>query len=126
MVFAGREVGRAVIPYQAAGLNAVLSPSADLVEVVLDLRPGGADPTLEVRLDDRPLAPDEAGDDITFEGDRSFVQVTRPRLYSLTRHSAFEEHQVELILRTPGVAIYTFTFVSCVAPEGTDDVYEVR
>ena len=125
LVFAGREVGRVVVPYSAAGLNAVLSPSADPIEVVLGLRPGGGDPLVEVRLDDRPLAPAEAGEDVHFEGERALVRVTRPRLYRLTRHGNFGEHQVELILRTPGVALYTFTFLSCVAPDGADDVFRM-
>lgn len=125
MVFAGREVGRVVVPYRAAGLNAVLSPSADPIEVVLGLRPGGKEPLAEIRLDDKPLTPEEAGSDIHFEGGRSFVRISRPRLYQLVRHRTFGPHQVELILRTSGVALYTFTFVSCEAPAGADDVYRV-
>ena len=125
MVFAGREVGRVVVAYRGAGLNAVLSPSADPVEVVLELRPGGADPLMEVRLDDRPLTPAEAGADVHFEGELAFVRVTRPRLYRLVRHASFGAHQVELVLRSPSLALYTFTFESCVAPAGGDDVYRV-
>lgn len=126
MVFAGREMGRVVLPYRAAGVNAVLSPSVDPVELVLDLRPGGEDPLLEVRLDDHPLPEAMAGEDMRFEGERAFVRVDRPRLYHLVRHRDFGFHQLELILHTQGLALYAFTFLSCVAPAGADDVYQVR
>ncbi len=132
MVFAGREIGRVVLPYRAAGVNAVLSPSSDQVELMLDIHPATNAPRVEVRQDDAPLTPLTAGADVCFdEQGRSSVLISRPRSYELVRNPGFESHELDLILHSHGLAIYTFSFSSCVAPPdaGADpgeDRYTVR
>ncbi|HEC23239.1 MAG TPA: redoxin domain-containing protein [Chloroflexi bacterium] len=117
-IFAGQEEGRLIIPYSAVGVNAVFSPSADPVEVLLNLRPSETLPVIEVRQDGEPLTPLNAGADIEYDdGGVSVVYVTRPRLYELVRNPDYESHEVELIFRAGGLAVYSFTFTSCVAPE---------
>ena len=117
LVFAGREEGRVLLRYRAAGVNAVLSPSSDPVEVMLDLRPTDAKPLVEVLLDGRPLPADHAGEDVHFDGEgRSLITVKRPRMYRLVRQPDFSLHRLELIFRASGMALYSFTFNSCVAP----------
>lgn len=119
--FAGQDSGRVVLPYHAAGVNAVLSPSGDPVEVMLDLK-AGQDSVVEVRQDGAPLSADIAGGDVTLLPDgTSVVQVTRPRLYELVQNANFEEHELELTFRANGLALFAFTFTSCVAPETTPD-----
>lgn len=116
IVFAGQDGGRVVVPYQAAGVYAVLSPSSDLVEIILDLRPAHDVPLVEVCQDDEPLSPDIAGKDIYFdEHGRSLVAVSRPRMYELVRNYDFESHELDLKFHTHGVAIYAFSFTSCLA-----------
>lgn len=117
MVFAGQDGGRVVLPYEAVSVNAVLSPSSDPVELVLDIRPGPETPLIEVRQDDAPLTREAAGADVFFEDDgRAFVSVTRPRMVELVRNPGFEEHELELIIHAHGLALYAFSFTSCVAP----------
>jgi thiol-disulfide isomerase/thioredoxin len=119
--FAGQDGGRIVMPYSALSVNAVISPSADPVEVMLNLRPAEAEPLIEVRQDDAPLTPLNAGADILFAADgASLVRVERPRLFELVRNPTFESHELKLIFHAPGLALYAFTFTTCVAPGGLD------
>lgn len=116
--FAGQEIGRILLPYHAAGVNAVLSPSADPVEVALNLRPASVEPRVEIFEDGHPLTPDNAGADILYDdGGISYILVDRPRMYELTRSPEFGTHELEMIFRANGLALYAFTFVSCVAGE---------
>lgn len=118
LAFAGRETGRVILPYSAAGVNAVLSPSSDEVELRLGLHPPypeNTQPVVEVKVNGRYLHPHEAGGDIHFqENGISFVPVTRPRMYHLVKHHYYESHELELIFRAPGLALYSFSFTTCV------------
>jgi thiol-disulfide isomerase/thioredoxin len=114
-VFAGQDGGRLIVPYSALRANAVLSPSGDPVELMLDLRSPEHPPLVEVRQDGEPLRALNAGPDITFgEDGTSIVAVTRPRLYELVRNPDFGTHELELIFHAGGLAVYTFTFTSCI------------
>jgi thiol-disulfide isomerase/thioredoxin len=116
--FAGQDGGRVVLPYHAVGVNAVLSPSADPVEVALRLRRSGAVPVIEVWQDGDPLNPVNAGADIDYDDEGiSIVLVERPRMYELVRNPEFGHHEVELVFRATGLALYAFTFTSCVVTD---------
>lgn len=113
--FAGQEGGRIVLPYRAVGVNAVLSPTSDPVELMLNLRPGDGEPIVEVQQDGQFLTSVEAGADVRFDASgRSFVQVERPRMVELVRNLDFGAHELELIFHGRGVALYAFTFTTCV------------
>jgi thiol-disulfide isomerase/thioredoxin len=117
LAYAGDGGGRLLLPYRAAGVNAVLSPSGDPVELLLGLRPTEQEPLVEVRLDGASLTPSIAGPDVVFDAARrSFVRVTRPRLYELVRNDAYGFHELTLIFQARGLAVYAFTFNTCVAP----------
>jgi hypothetical protein len=108
--FAGRE-GALVLPYHAASVNAVLSPSADPVELLLGLKPPAV---VEVLQDGTPLDPAWAGDDIYFDGGRSLVRVDAPRMYALCRNPDGRPHELTLRVSAPGLAVFAFTFTTCV------------
>jgi len=115
--FAGQDGGEIALTYRAASVNAVLSPSSDPVEVMLNLRRSDAPPLVEVRQDGVYLTPLNAGSDIEYDdGGLSYVNVERPRLYELVRNPDFESHEVTLIFRAHGLALYAFTFTSCIMP----------
>jgi hypothetical protein len=129
LVFAGQDGGQIVLPYRATGVSAVLSPSADPVELLLDLPPGfdrhmhrrDIEPLIEVRQDGEPLATTNAGIDIEYDdGGTSVVSVKRPRMVELVRNPGFEEHELELTFRANGLAVYMFTFSTCVRPYSPD------
>lgn len=114
IAFAGQDSGEIALPYHAAGVNAVLSPSGDPVEVMLDLKPVDS-AIVEVWQDNQPLHSEIAGSDVTFlEDGSSVVYVTRPRMYELVRNRQFEHHELSLRFRANGLALYAFTFTSCV------------
>jgi thiol-disulfide isomerase/thioredoxin len=122
LAYAGQEGGRVVLPYSAATVNAVLAPSADTVEMMLDLRPSSADPIVVVRQDGRYLTPLNAGDDIEFDDEGgSFVRVKRARMAQLVKNTRFESHELSLTFQAMGLAIYSFTFTSCIAPQSSAD-----
>jgi hypothetical protein len=116
LAYAGQEGGQIVLPYSAATVNAVLAPSADPVEIMLDLRPSPADPIVVVQQDGRSLTAN-AGDDIEFAADgTSFVRIKRARMVQLVKNHTYESHELRLTFHAMGLALYTFTFTSCVAP----------
>lgn len=116
LAYAGQDGGRVVVPYRAVSVNAVLSPSADPVELMLDLRPSADEPVVEIRQDGRSLTPANAGADIEWQADgKSVVRVKRARMVELVKNITSESHRLELIFHATGVAFYTFTFTSCVA-----------
>lgn len=119
--FAGRNGGQIVTPYSAAGINAVLSPSADPVEIALDLRDPDILPLVEVWLDGQPVMPDVAGADVEYDdGGVSVVLVDRPRMYELVRTRQHESHELGLVFRAHGLALYAFTFERCVKGSAED------
>jgi thiol-disulfide isomerase/thioredoxin len=127
LVFAGESGGRLVVPYRAISLNAVLSPTSDPVELLLDLPPQSdrrratreVSPIVEVTHDGRYLVPGNAGADVEYDdGGLSYVQVERPRMVELVRNPDFGAHEVEMVFRANGLAVYAFTFTTCVEPAG--------
>ena len=71
----GFEHGALELPYHAAGVNAVLAPSGDPVEVRLALRPPV---TVRVLQDGAPLDALHAGADIAWQDGQPVLVVNRP------------------------------------------------
>jgi thiol-disulfide isomerase/thioredoxin len=110
----GGQDHRIALRYSAAAANLVMaSHRTSSAEVFL-------------RLDGRPLTPEEATPDTRFrrcpadDGDtsESYLVVDRPRMYALVDHREFGEHTLELVSKTPGLAAYAVTFTGCVTPQG--------
>ena len=116
VALAGTAHGRVVLPYAAAGVNAVLSPSPDPLELMLDLRQSPAKPLIEVRQDGRSLTPDIAGADVFFdEAGRSFLRISQPGMVAIVRNHTHGTHTLELTFEARGLSLYTFTFETCLA-----------
>src|SRR5439155_19088297 len=92
-----------VLPYHAATANAVLSVSADPVELLLGLKPPAR---IELTQDGHPLDGLQAGSDVRFEGERSFVVVEAPRAYELARNPDGRPHELRLDLSARGAAVF--------------------
>lgn len=122
VALAGETDGSVFVPFRAAGVNAVLSPSPDPVDLMLGLRPSDQEPLVEVKLNGRSLAPANAGADILFTADgRSYLQVDQPRMYAVQRSAHFTGGELELLFRARGLALYSLTFETCVAGRGASD-----
>lgn len=107
---AGEGEHRIVLKYLARGVNVVMaSPRGPTCEV-------------NIRIDDKPISNVHATADTTFRQvngeEQSFILVREPRMYSLVDHRDFGEHRMELICPS-GLAIFAFTFTSCVDPESS-------
>lgn len=108
--YKGTSEGIIHLQYEAAEVNAVLSPHHDTVERYL--HPEAV--TVEIWQDDLPLSDEYRGADLTEEGR---VLVSRPRLYNLIRNRGFEPHALTLRVSQPGFALYAFSFVGGVRRE---------
>ncbi len=66
--------------------------------------------------DGAPLPREAAGEDARFEDDgRAYADIDSPRMYRLVNNPDIGSHDLTLSTDTPGLALYAFTFVSCVA-----------
>ncbi len=130
LAYAGEAGGKIVLPYQAAAVNAVLSPTADPVALRLGLRPSARDPRILVQQNGRFLDSTHAGTDIQFTPDGvSYIMVDRPRMFQLVRNPDFGWHELTLTFQAGGLALFAFSFSSCLAPHARPDepnTYQVR
>ena len=87
------------LSFRARAVNVVLSPTRDEPFVVT------------IELEGRPLAPDEAGGDVEFDGQgRSIIRVDQPRLYAIVQLPAFGERELTLRANSDDFAVFAFTF----------------
>jgi thiol-disulfide isomerase/thioredoxin len=84
--------------YTAKDVNLVMAP------------PAGASVRVEIALE----GAQRAGDDVKFEGERGFVTVDSPRMYSLVANDSVVSGAVTIRVAAAGLAAYAFTFISCV------------
>lgn len=114
MEFVGQEEGQVILPYQAVGVNLVISPTGDEIALRLDLLPK-IPRQLFVQQDGAWVEQISAGTDLQFDpSNRSHISIHRPCLFSLIQNPTFEAHELTLTLHTTGLALYAFSFTSCV------------
>jgi thiol-disulfide isomerase/thioredoxin len=91
--------GQAVLRYHARSVYAVLSV---------------ANPKQPVRVyllqDGKSLPPGDAGVDIQFDSQGSYIDVAEPRMYYLVKNAAFGSHLLTLAPRHAGLDLHSFTF----------------
>jgi thiol-disulfide isomerase/thioredoxin len=97
---------RVTLPYMAKDVNLVIHPPTY----------GGA-ATISVLQDGAPIPAEDAGDDVIAGGATSIVTVDAPRMYRLVSNRDIDRHELTLATTSDGVAMYAFTFTSCVVPE---------
>lgn len=125
VVYAGSDGGRVYVPFHAAGVNVVMSPSSDPVDLILGLRKSEDDPVIEVALDGAPLRRDEAGEDVQFDEEaRSYFTLPRAKMVRVWQSDDFRSGELELVLRDGNVALYAISFSGCLAPDGAEAEYE--
>ena len=102
--------GSLTIRFTSKEVNLVLNPSREAGKVTL-------------YLDSAPIAPENAGADVLTDGDgQSYILVDRPRMYRLLNLKEFGQGELTITTGVPGMGLYAFTFVSCVAnPESSKE-----
>jgi hypothetical protein len=105
--------GAILLPYHAASVHAVLSPSPGPVELDLGLK----DP-LEVLLvqDGEPLPREAFAEDVFLTGGQAHVRIDVARLYALVRNPDVRSHELRLEVQGTGLTFYAFSFGSCLEP----------
>ncbi len=98
VVHAASDPGYALLKYTASNANAVLG--------VLDDEPV----RVEVDLDGRPVAKEQAGSDISWDLKRSYLTVEAHRLYDIVRTRQPETHELKLVTTSDKLCLYTYTF----------------
>jgi thiol-disulfide isomerase/thioredoxin len=93
---------RVTIRYTAREVNLVMNPTLR--------RPA----RVYLAQDGQPLPKEAAGEDVTWEEGGACVQVDSPRMYALVNNPQIGSHELTLSTESPGLALYAFTFVSCV------------
>jgi len=96
---------RVTLRYSAAGVNLVMASFNPQPREV------------EIRQDGKPLDPSITTPDIRYKNGNSYIQVIRPCMYALVDNKTFGTHTLELITRQPEVALFAFTFTTCIDPE---------
>lgn len=103
---------RVTLRYSAAGVNLVMASFNPQPREV------------EIRQDGKPLAQSSATPDVRFRDGRSYITVARPRMYAIVDNKTFGTHILEFITRQPELALFAFTFTSCVDPEFSPSTVE--
>ncbi len=103
----GGSSGFAAIRYHAIQVVSVMKPER-----------GGAI-RVNVTQDGKPIAQQDAGKDIQYDGDGSYVTVDAARAYDLITNSRFGEYELRLAPKAYGLGIYSFAFESCEVPSGS-------
>jgi len=100
------EEGSASCTYEALEVNSVMNSESDGPSKVFALQ------------DRKPLTKENAGLDIKFDDEGlSYVLVDGPRDFNIVCNREFGEHEIALTTRTPGLEIFTFSFVTGAVPE---------
>jgi hypothetical protein len=98
VVHAASDAGYAILKYNASNANAVLG--------VRDHGPA----RVEVELDGRPVAKDQAGSNISWDSKGSYLTVKAQRLYDIVRTRQPETHELKLVTASNDLCLYTYTF----------------
>ena len=87
------------ILFYATQVNAVMAPT-------------GTEPfTVRLVMDEAPLAPEQAGVDVTFDGEgNSIVIVDEARMYNLIELASYGGHELTLSSDSDEMQLFTFTF----------------
>lgn len=93
--------GSLTLIYEALEVNVVMDTAERHPTNVLVLQDG------------HPLTPENSGADISFdEQGNSYIRVERPRMFNIVRNKEFGEHNLNLIISSPVLSVYSFSFVT--------------
>lgn len=99
-------LSKITVPYLAKEVNLVVHPPSY-----------GGDATFSVAQDGAPLAAGDAGADVTAGSATSVMRIDAPRMYRIVNNREIGRHELTLATTSDGVALYAFTFTSCVVPD---------
>jgi thiol-disulfide isomerase/thioredoxin len=89
------------LSYQAAEVNLVAGTE------------DGEPISVTVLLDGQPVPANDRGEDVALMDGQTVIQIDKPRMVRLIRHTGFERHRLTLAVAWAGLRAYAFTFVGC-------------
>ena len=92
---------RILLRYAAAEVNLVMTP------------PQEGDAIVHICEEGKPLEREAFGEDVKSIGEDAIVVVKEPRMYRLVKSGSFGSKTLEIIVSSPGLGAYAFTFGSC-------------
>jgi len=90
--------GYVLLKYEARNANAVLGALK-----MKQLR-------VSVQLDGKPLSKDNAGSDVQWDLEGSYLSIAENRLYDIVRTRDFGSHELKLSTKANDLCVYTYTF----------------
>jgi thiol-disulfide isomerase/thioredoxin len=110
------------VRYMAKELNLVMVPPLAGGEATVELfqtpsASSGQTPSASSGQAPVPLAAEDAGSDVQIEDGKAVVKVGKPGLYRLVNNREIDTYDLTLSTTSDGIAMYAFTFTSCLVPE---------
>jgi hypothetical protein len=65
---------------------------------------------VSVQLDGKPLSKDQAGSDVQWDSEGSYLTVAENRLYDIVRTQDYRSHELKLATNANDLCLYTYTF----------------
>ena len=94
------------VRYMAKEVNLVMIPPY-----------GGGEATVELFQNGTPLATEDAGPDVQVADGKAVVKVEKAGMYRLINNRELDTYDLTLSTTSDGLAMYAFTFTSCLVPE---------
>ena len=101
------------VRYMAKELNLVMVPPLAGGEATVELL---QTPSASSGQAAEPLAAEDAGSDVQVEDGKAVVKVGKPGLYRLVNNRDIDTYDLTLSTTSDGLAMYAFTFTSCLVP----------
>ena len=76
----------------------------------------GGSAAIAVTQDGAPLPAEDAGPDVAAADGAAVLTVDQPRMYRIVNNRDIDRHELTLTTASDGVALYAFTFTSCLVP----------
>ncbi len=95
-------LSKITVPYMAKEVNLVIHPPTY-----------GGDAVISVTQDGASLAAEDAGADVNAGGATAIITVDAPKMYRIVNNREIGRHELTLATTSDGVALYAFTFTSC-------------
>ena len=97
---------RLILPYMAKDVNCVIHPPTY-----------GSGAVFNVLQDGGSIEAEDAGADVTAGDATATMVIDTPRMYQIVSNRDIDRHELVLETNSDGVALYAFTFTSCIVPE---------
>jgi thiol-disulfide isomerase/thioredoxin len=112
------ESGTITLPYHAADVYAVLSPSPHSGGYT---RSEHSPLKIEILQDGRPLPVDNYGQDVFKDKDRSMLRIDIPRSYHVAHNSTVRRAELQMRIMETGLTLFAFSFGSCLITDPAEE-----